>query len=118
MLVKKYLSVASCVVILGLFSSCASKVKRGVVAMKISDTQAHVGIGGDELRVGDHVELYRNICKAAGRTQGIDSGPGACIKEARGHGEVLQTLSPDYSLVQFPSGTLFAEGDMIEIHAH
>lgn len=100
-------------------SACASGVKRGVVAMKITDTDAHVGVGQDEVKVGDHVELYRNVCtgtNSGGRGDG--GGTRSCKKESTGHGEVTQILNPDYSVVKFPKGTEFSEGDMIEKHAH
>lgn len=100
-----------------LISGCASGVKRGVVAMKISDTEAHVGMGESDLSVGDHVELYRNAC--TGGLGGRDGGSNrSCRKEPMGHGEVSRILNPDYSVVQFPAGTKFSEGDMVEKHGH
>jgi hypothetical protein len=101
-----------------LLSGCASGVKRGVVAMKISSTEAHVGVGRDELRVGDHVELYRNACTGTPGGKVADGGSRSCRKESAGHGEVTQILSDDYSVVQFPPGTKFSEGDMVEKHGH
>jgi hypothetical protein len=35
-----------------------------------------------------------------------------------GEGEVTQVLGKDYSVVKFPSGTRFSEGDTLEKHAH
>jgi hypothetical protein len=101
-------------------SSCAGSVKRGVVAMKINETEAHVGIGRGEVNVGDHVELYRNICVGnASLTKGGQEGAGrTCTKQSGGHGEVTEILGNDYAVVKFPPGTEFSEGNTIEKHAH
>lgn len=99
-----------------LLVSCASGgVKRGSVAMKISDNQAHVGMGGKEVKVGDHLVLYRNECTGGA---GKDSADRECRKVEAGHGEVSKILSNDYSAVTFPDGTKFTEGDTLEKHAH
>lgn len=115
MKIKKLILVT---VIFGLATGCATGVKRGVVAMKVSDTEAHVGIGQDELNVGDHVELYHNVCSGSGPGRSGSGADRSCKKDPTGHGEVTQILNQDYSVVKFPSGTKFSEGDMIEKHAH
>ena len=55
----------SVVLIMGalILSSCASQLHRGVVAMKIDESTAHVGLNKSEVTIGDHVELYGNKCK-------------------------------------------------------
>ncbi len=104
------------VLILGslIFVGCASGVKRGVVAMKLNDKEAHVGVGSKEVSVGDHVELYRNICTGTGGK--VDNR--TCSKKSFGHGEITNILNDDYAVVKFPDGTDFAEGDTIEKHSH
>ena len=108
----------SSVLFAALLVSCASGggVKRGSVAMKVSDNIAHVGMGGSEVKVGDHLVLYRNECTGGG--SGKDRADRACKKVETGHGEVSQILSNDYSAVTFPTGTKFSEGDTLEKHAH
>lgn len=45
----------------GTLSSCAHhQMMRGSVAMKTTDREAHVCLGDDEVKVGDHVTAYRN----------------------------------------------------------
>ena len=112
---KSYFISLVSVILLG--GGCASQTHRGVIAMKISDTEAHVGVGTSEVSPGDHVELYRNVCTGGGSRK---TGGSAlqCRKESLGHGEVTRTLNPDYSVVQFPAGTKFSEGDTVEKHAH
>ena len=100
-----------------LLGACASKVHRGVVAMKIDDSVAHVGIKSSEVSVGDHVELYGNKCPVGNiRATGGDRQP--CQKVQKGHGVVTEILSEDYAAVKFENGVAFKEGDYIEKHSH
>ncbi len=93
--------------------ACASQLHRGVVAMKIDDTTAHVGLNKNEAKVGDHVQLYANQCTKAGRMS-----EQKCKKVSKGHGVVTESLSDDYVSVQFDAGIIFKEGDFIEKHSH
>jgi hypothetical protein len=97
-------------------TGCASAVHRGVVAMKLDDRKAHVGIGGKEVAVGDHVELYRNQCESGGSAR--QGGTRSCTKTSTGHGVVSKVLSSDYSEVSFDPGVEFHEGDTVEKHDH
>ena len=94
-------------------SSCASKVHRGVVAMKINDSTAHVGLNKDEVKVGDHVELYANKCQ---RSRQDDNKP--CQKVLKGHGTVTEIVNENYAAVQFDTGVNFTEGEFVEKHTH
>lgn len=94
-------------------SSCASQLHRGVVAMKISDDTAHVGLSKNEVQVGDHVELYGNKCTNIGRNK-----EHSCEKISKGHGTITQILSDNYAAVRFDQGVTFQEGDFIEKHSH
>ncbi|MES3038378.1 MAG: hypothetical protein V4736_10770 [Bdellovibrionota bacterium] len=110
----------STIVVLSLVAlgGCATGgVKRGHVVMKMSDDEAHVAMGAGEVKVGDHVQLYRNQCSTTGA--GIKGDPKqTCKKIGVGHGEVTAALNNDYSTVKFPDGTKFSEGDTIEKHGH
>ena len=91
--------------------------------MKVTETEAHVGLGADEVSEGDHVELFKNICTDAIAAGGGGRSAGgadrrSCRKELIGHGTVAKVLGADYSLVKFPDGTRFEEGDIIERHSH
>ena len=96
--------------------ACASGVKRGSIAMKVSDSQAHVGLGAKEVNVGDHLVLYHNECSGGGA--GKDRVEKVCKKVETGHGVVAQLLGNDYSVVNFGTGIKFAEGDILEKHPH
>jgi len=93
-------------------AGCAHSVMRGSVAMKVSDTEAHVCMNKDEVKIGDHVELYANVCSREGKEQSI------CNKVSRGHGTVTEIINEHYSLVKFEQGAKFEEGNFIELHAH
>lgn len=99
-------------------AGCATGIKRGHVVMKTADEVAHVATGENEMKVGDHVELYHNECTRLGGGEKGGGGPRNCKKVSTGHGEVTDVLSPDYAEVKFPAGTKFTEGDTIEKHVH
>ena len=92
-------------------TSCATSVHRGVVAMKVDENTAHVGLNQNEVSIGDHVELYSNKC----RNKKLDQ---FCEKVAKGHGTVTSVISSDYVAIKFDSGVSFQEGDFIEKHSH
>lgn len=95
--------------------SCASgPLRKGHVVMKISPTEAHVAMGSNEVKVGDHIELYHNECSEVGE----HTSKRECKKIDAGHGVVTAVLNADYSIVKFADGTKFSEGDTIEKHRH
>lgn len=113
---RAWKAVYGAIVVANFLSACAT-THRGSVVMKVNDTEAHVGMGQKELNVGDHIQLYHNACTGVG---GGRSGMNnrICKKEFTGHGEVTQLLNDDYSVVKFPQGISFSEGDTIEKHTH
>jgi hypothetical protein len=95
-------------VVMGLFAgACSHQMMRGSVVMKTTDTDAHVCLGKGEVAVGDRVHLIHNDCSAG-------SKPGQCRRVTGGDGTVVELFDDHYSLVRFPPGTAFAEGDTIE----
>ena len=82
-------------------------VMRGSVVMKIDPTTAHVCLGKGEVAVNDRVRLYRNVCTPSGRRS-------VCKKEAVADGTVTELLDEHYSVVTFPAGTTFEEGNTVE----
>lgn len=98
---------------LGFLSACSSNVKRGTVAMKVSDRIAHVAMNRGEVAKGDHVQLFSNRCRRA-----VTGEAPSCEKVSKGHGLIVQVLNDHYSEVAFDEGVQFAEGDFIEKHPH
>lgn len=95
----------------------AHNMMRGSVVMKVSETDAHVCLGQGEVKKGDSIRLYRNICKekvgaGTAATGGVPLP--SCRKEAAGEGQVAETLNTHYSLVRFAPGIQFQEGDTVE----
>lgn len=95
-----------------LLAGCAT-VRRGTIGMKIDDQVAHVALNRGEVQVGDHVELYANVCP--GKRGGEDF---MCKKVSKGHGVVTKVLNDHYSEVEFEKGIIFKEGDFVEKHGH
>jgi hypothetical protein len=89
---------------------------RGSVAMKVSDTEAHVCMNKSEVKVGDRVTLFRNNCPSKGpRGRNGDGGEaGGCTKVQLGQGTVTENLNEHYSVVKFDQGVQFEEGTFVE----
>ena len=109
-----YKKIALILLLASMFSSCASQIHRGVVAMKIDEDTAHVGLGKGEVYLGDHVELYGNKCNKVTKVQNDER----CVKVLKGHGTVTEIINENYVSVKFDSGVGFQEGDFIEKHSH
>jgi hypothetical protein len=80
---------------------------RGSIVMKIDPTTAHVCLGKGEVAVNDPVRLYKNVCTPSGKRS-------SCQKEALADGKVIELLDEHYSVVMFPPGTTFEEGNTVE----
>lgn len=90
-----------------LLSACAHTLRHGTVAMKESDTMAHVSI--HNAKVGDKVVLFHNVC-----TGSLKVGGRSCERREIAEGIVKNVYNEHYSLVEFPAGTKFGEGDFVE----
>lgn len=91
-------------------TSCMTTM-RGSVAMKTSDTEAHVCLGKGEVEPGDRVSLYRNDCP---NLAGKKVGENACRKVKIGEGTVKEVLNDHYSVITLPPGIEFKEGTIVE----
>ena len=109
MKVKAYLVLAATVVAL---SGCTHSVMRGTVAMKTSDSEAHVCMGQGEVKAGDRVTLFRNVCTPPVSTR--VPGRVLCEKREIGKGTVQEVLNEHYSVVKFDPGVQFEEGTFVE----
>jgi len=96
-----------------ILAGCSSAEKRGTVAMKIDEKIAHVALNKGEVSVGDHVELFANICSLKSE---VDTR--TCRKVLKGHGVVSKVLSNSYSEVVFDDGVQFSEGNFVQKHVH
>jgi hypothetical protein len=99
--------------LLTMANGCAHALMRGSVAMKSNDNEAHVCLGDNEVKAGDKVVLFKNVCAAA--RGGGKSGPnGTCEKVKLGEGTVERTLNEHYSVVKVNPGVPFEEGTVVE----
>lgn len=88
-------------------SACVPAHSKGVVAMKISDTEAHVCVGKDEVKPGSEIEVLRNVCK--------QQKPYTCELKTLGTGRIVEPLNEHYSIATFPADVGFKEGDLIRV---
>lgn len=96
------------------FSSCAHSVMRGTVAMKTSPDEAHVCLGQGEVKAGDRVDVYKNVCTGQGLNSQISTVTALCEKKLMGMGTVKEIINGHYSVVKFDSGVQFGEGTLVE----
>lgn len=96
--------------------SCAHKAMRGGVAMKVSDTEAHVCLGEGEVKEGDRVNAFYNDCQnlVSGGKDGAGGNGVLCVKTRLGTGIVTKILNDHYSVVKFEDGVKFTEGTFVE----
>lgn len=109
---KFFLLITSCWIL-----GCASLSARGVVVMKVSDTEAHVDLGGAELQGVRGVSVYRPTCPPVvllGKSKAADRA--VCEKRLLGNGKVTEVMNDEYSLVTFPQAIAFEEGDIVEAY--
>lgn len=107
----------ACVVVsaLGLFACGGGHATmRGSVVMRVNATDAHVCLGNDEVRIGDRVDLVHHVCEPLGGKAALASE--RCKPQLAGAGEVVEVLNTHYSVVRFPAGVTFSEGDTVEKH--
>lgn len=95
--------------------SCAtgSKYKRGSVAMKISETIAHINLGKKIVKVGDDIQFYYNDCEHFDfKKEGLDA---LCTLKKIGKGKVTKLMGAHYSTVKTDGTFNFKEGTLVQI---
>ncbi len=105
---SQWIAVASLLALTG----CAHGTMRGSVAMKVSDDEAHVCLGDDEVKTGDKVTFFKNVCTGAGT--GKRDLIRECRKEKLGEGEIVRVLNHHYSVAKVNPGVAFEEGTIVE----
>lgn len=95
-------------------AGCSHSMMRGSVAMKTHDQEAHVCLGNKEVKVGDRVNAFSNVCPSKGGGRVVDRGTEICEKRPLGAGMITELLNEHYSVVRFDEGVKFAEGTLVE----
>ena len=92
--------------------ACTSAHPHGRVVMKLDDRTAHVELPPGSVGAGDAVALVELRCpdKVVRRRH---SPPDGCDTLVRGAGTVTKVLSDKYTVVEFPKGLSFKEGDVV-----
>ncbi len=94
---------------------CAThSTMRGSVAMKISDTEAHVCMGDKEVKVGDKVTAFQNVCNKETSRLSRSGNYAQCQKVKIGSGVVTELINDHYSVVKFDNNVKFGEGTIVE----
>ena len=106
----KLVSVIFAVALAGCATTNSHDTMRGSVVMKINASDAHVCLGQGEVAAGDQVTLFHNVCTTGDKVTPLER----CHREAVGKGQVVEVLNSHYSVVRFPAGTTFQEGDTVE----
>ena len=86
---------------------------RGSVAMKMNDREAHVCMGEKEVKAGDKVSLFKNVCEQKSNRR-VGGELLDCKKVKVGEGEVTQVLNEHYSSIRVDQGVSFEEGTIVE----
>lgn len=106
---------AAATVITALTGCAHHQMMQGSVAMKTSEREAHVCLGGNEVKVGDKVFAFRNDCKprsSLGVSERTSKGV-VCKLEKLGEGKVISLMNDHYSTVEFEPGVTFDEGTVV-----
>ncbi len=103
---------------LAIFTSCSHGTRRGTVAMKISDDEAHVYMRDGEVEPGDWVVLFEKRCTAPKGTprtgETLTPPEEVCDKVQVGEGRIEQVLNNRYSVMKADAGSKFREGTIVE----
>ena len=92
-------------------SGCAHSFMRGTVAMKLDNKKAHVCLGNKDVKVGDKVAFFRNLCTTRADREYADLH---CEIKKIGTGSVTKLLNAHYSEVQTDGSFKFSEGTLVE----
>lgn len=93
-------------ILLAAGGGCSPVSRAGLVVMRIDDTEAHVGLGRNDVEQGDRLRLLRSVCNG-------QKNP-VCHKEVIGSGVVARVLNDSYSVARFVVKGGLREGDFVE----
>lgn len=103
--------------VLLLGTAACTSVRPGVVRMKVDDTTAHVALEQGQAEVGDSIALIESRCpRGPTPTRTRKPASDKCRRVVVGIGAVTELLNDQYSVVKFPSGLTFEEGDAVQVY--
>lgn len=87
---------------------CSGTAHQGLVVMRVSETEAHVGLGSGEVKPGDRLTLLRYLCTGPKKDSNCEMRP-------VGRGVVLKVINDDYSIARFDAPNGLHERDQVEL---
>lgn len=105
------------ILLAGLLGGCAPAVHRGSVAMKLTDSIAHVCLGASEVKPGDSISILRNVCTKSGTPNlkgATRTTSSQCELKLIGHGKITEVLNNHYSVATLEVTGGYQEGDIVE----
>jgi predicted house-cleaning NTP pyrophosphatase (Maf/HAM1 superfamily) len=102
------------IVILMTLTGCAHNFMRGTVAMKTGDKTAHVCLGNNDVKVGEKLNFYKNLCTDYAESGDRATGARSCEMKVLGTGIVTKILNSHYSEVMTEGGFKFSEGTLVQ----
>jgi hypothetical protein len=82
--------------------------------MKISDREAHVSLGSNNVNVGDRVRVFRYVCPAGYGVMTQMEARVNCEKDLVGDGVISAVINAYYSVARFPEGVRLEVEDTVE----
>ncbi|MBK24592.1 MAG: hypothetical protein CME70_11410 [Halobacteriovorax sp.] len=109
---KSLIAITLAVLIL---NGCAHSFMRGTVAMKMDKKTAHVCLGNNDVKVGDKIDFFHNLCSGANAGGKEEAGDvRSCEMKILGTGTVTKLLNAHYSEVKTDSNFKLTEGTMVQ----
>ena len=96
------------------WAGCGHTQSRGSVLAKVDEHEARVSMGTSDVKPGDRVRLFKNVCPASAGAAGTDS---ACERVEIGEGTVERVFDERSSLVRVDPGVAFDAGTVVEADA-
>lgn len=112
----KKLSLFSFLGLVATLVGCAHGHSRGTVVFKDNEKEGHVCIGHDEVKPGDIVKVYKNICKSNvvnGGERGIRRAA-TCEKQFKGEGKIEDFSNEHFAKIQALGDLNLEQGLIVE----
>lgn len=95
---------------------CAHGHSRGTVVFKDNDKEGHVCIGHNEVKPGEVVKVFKNVCKSK-EVNGGERGPRrsfVCEKQFVGEGKITELSNEHFAKIEALGSLNLEQGLIIE----
>lgn len=100
----------------GVLVGCAHGHSRGTVVFKDNDKEGHVCIGHSEVKPGEIVKVFKNVCKSK-EVSGGERGPrrsSICEKQFVGEGKITEFSSEHFAKIEALGALNLEQGLIVE----